>query len=73
MAAHGTDPIRPHRHQQETLARNALSAPGFLQRGAEPRRLEQLPWPRNLFGKNATAAELMAETALLEHEVWIVA
>ena len=29
-------------------------------------RLEQLPWPRNLFCENATIAELMAEAAQIE-------
>jgi len=28
----------------------------------EPRRLEQRPWPRNLFGEPTTIAELMAES-----------
>jgi hypothetical protein len=30
---------------------------------SEPRRLEQLPWPRNLFGELASIAELMAGSA----------
>jgi hypothetical protein len=34
--------------------------------GAGLRQPEQLPWPRNLFGENATIAELMAEAALIE-------
>ena len=73
MAAHGTGSIRSHRRRPGILPRDALSASSFLQHGAEPRRLTQLPWPRTLFGNNATAAELMAEAALLEHEARIAA
>ena len=35
----------------------------FLQRAPELWSLEQLPWPRNLFGELASIAELMAESA----------
>jgi hypothetical protein len=66
MAAHDAEYFRQRRRQQGLLRRDPLSAPRFLQHGAELQRLEQLPWPRNLFGQNATIAELMAETALIE-------
>jgi hypothetical protein len=35
----------------------------LLQRAPELWSLEQLPWPRNLFGELASIAELMAESA----------
>jgi hypothetical protein len=66
MAAHDAEYFRQRRRQQGVLPRDPLSAPRFLKHGAELRRLEQLPWPRNLFGENATIAELMAEAALIE-------
>jgi hypothetical protein len=66
MAAHDAEYFRQRRRQQGVLPRDPLSAPRFLKHGAELRRLEQLPWPRNLFGENATIAELMAEAALID-------
>jgi hypothetical protein len=66
MAAHDTVFFRQRRRQQGILPRDPLSAPRFLKHGAELRRLEQLPWPPNLFGETATIAELMAEAALIE-------
>jgi hypothetical protein len=42
-------------------AHDPLLTQEFPRRAIEPRRLEQLPWPRNLFGELATIAELMAE------------
>ena len=66
MVAHDAEYFRRRRRQQGILPRDPLSAPRFLKHGAELRRLEQLPWPRNLFGENATLAELMAEAALFE-------
>ena len=66
MVAHDAEYFRRRRRQQGILPRDPLSAPKLLKHGAELRRLEQLPWPRNLFGVNATIAELMAEAALIE-------
>jgi hypothetical protein len=66
MAAHDAEHFRQRRRQQGSLPCDPLSAPRFLQHGGEPRRLEQLPWPRNLFGENATIAALMAEAVLIE-------
>jgi hypothetical protein len=45
--------------EQGTLARESFSAPEFPRQATEPRCLEQLPWPRNLFGELASIAELM--------------
>jgi hypothetical protein len=66
VVAHDAEYFRQRRRQQGIFPRDPLSAPRFLKHGAELRRLEQLPWPRNLFGENATIAELMAEAALFE-------
>ncbi len=66
MVAHDAEYYRQRRRQQGIPPREALSAQKFLKRGAELRRLEQLPWPRNLFGENATIAELIAEAVLIE-------
>src|SRR5215469_11540134 len=64
--AHDAESFRQRRRQQGILPRYPLSAPRFHKHGAELRRLEQLPWPRNLFGESATIAELMAEAVQIE-------
>jgi hypothetical protein len=66
MTAHDAEYFRQRRRHQGIPPRDPLSTPKLLQRGAELLRLEQLPWPRNLFGENATITELMAEAAHLE-------
>ena len=71
MAAHDAEYFRQRRRQQGVLPRDPLSGPRFLKHGAELRPLEQLPWPRNLFGENATIAELMAEAALTDQRTQI--
>src|ERR1700750_2113570 len=71
MTAHDAEYFRQRRRQQGIPPRDPLSASRFLERGAELRRLEQLPWPRNLFGECATIAELMAEAAEFRHGVAI--
>jgi hypothetical protein len=54
---------RRHRHLAPGIAvREPLSAPERPRGATEPRRLEQLPWPRNLFGELASIADLMAES-----------
>jgi hypothetical protein len=51
------------RHRGQCIAPRApSSAPEFPRQATELRRLEQLPWPRNLFGELASIAELMAES-----------
>jgi hypothetical protein len=71
MTAHDAEYFRQRRRHQGVPACDPLSAPRLLQRLAELQRLEQLPWPRNLFGANATIAELMAEAAQFEQGVRI--
>jgi hypothetical protein len=61
MSTHDAEYVRQRRWAQGLPAREPFSAPGFQQRATELRRLEQLPWPRNLFGELATIAEVMAE------------
>ena len=56
------------RRVQGIPGRDALFAPRFLQGANELRRLEQLPWPRNLFGEPASIDELLAETAQLSKQ-----
>ena len=42
--------------------RDPFGGPTFLKRATELRRLEQLPWPKNLFGEPASIAELLNES-----------
>jgi hypothetical protein len=60
MSTHDAEYFRQRRRAHE---RDPFSAPKFLQRATELLRLEQLPWPRNIFGKLTSIAELMAESA----------
>jgi hypothetical protein len=62
MSTHDAEYFRPRPGAQRIPARQPFSAPKFPRQATEPRRLEQLPWPRNLFGELATIAELMAES-----------
>ncbi len=54
--------FRLRRLAQDIPAREPFSTPEFLQPLTQAQRLEQLPWPRNLFGEFASIAELMAES-----------
>ena len=56
------------RRAQEISERDPFTAREFRNGnpaigGLEMRRLEQLPWPTNVFGQHATIAELLAEVA----------
>jgi hypothetical protein len=62
MSTHDAEYFRRRPGAQRIPAREPFSAPKFPRQATEPRRLEQLPWPRNLFGELATIAELMAES-----------
>jgi hypothetical protein len=61
MFTHDAEYFRQSLPAQGISTREPLSAPEFPRHATEQRRLEQLPWPRNLFGELATIAELMAE------------
>jgi hypothetical protein len=63
MSTHDAEYFRQRLRVQGIPARDPLSAPRVWQRAIELQRLEQLPWPRNLFGELASIAELMAESA----------
>ena len=63
MFTHDAEYFRQRRRAQGIPARDPFSAARFQQRATEPERLEQRPWPRNLFGEVASIAELMAESA----------
>jgi hypothetical protein len=62
MSTHDPEYFRQRRRVQGIPAREPFSAPEFPRQATELRRLEQLPWPRNLFGELASIAELMAES-----------
>jgi hypothetical protein len=63
MSTHDAEYFRQRRRAQGIPERDPLSNARFLQRAVELRRLEQLPWPRNLFGDAASIADLLAEAA----------
>jgi hypothetical protein len=63
MSMHDAEYLRQRRQAHGIPAPDPFSAPRFQQRAIELQRLEQLPWPRNLFGGPASIAELMAESA----------
>ena len=63
MSTHDAGYFRQRRRAQGIPEREPFSATRFLQRGAELRRLQHLPWPKNLFGEAATIAELVTEAA----------
>jgi hypothetical protein len=66
MSTRDAEYFRERRRAQGIPERDPFSARKFLQRAVELRRLEQLPWPRNLFGEPASIAELLAEAAQLQ-------
>ena len=63
MSTHDAEYFRQRRRAQGMPACDPFSAPRFQQRATELQRMEQLPWPRNLFDELASIAELMAESA----------
>ena|SRR5689334_93050 len=63
MSTHDAEYFRQRRRAQGIPARDPFSTPRFLQRATELQHLEQLPWPRNLFGEPASIAELVARSA----------
>ncbi|MEA2737776.1 MAG: hypothetical protein QOH05_1083 [Acetobacteraceae bacterium] len=63
MSTHDTEYFRQRRQAQGVPAGDPFCTPKFLQRATELYSLEQLPWPRNLFGELASVAELMAGSA----------
>src|SRR5271166_2109163 len=68
MSKHDAEYLRQRRRTQGIPERVPFSAPKFLQRATELHRLEQLPWPSNLFGEPASIAELMAQAAQLSEQ-----
>ena len=63
MSMHDAEYFRQRRQFQGIPERDPFSAQRFQQRATELQRLEQLPWPRNLFGEPATIRALVAEFA----------
>ena len=62
MSTHDAEYFRQRRRAQGFPARDPFSARRFQKQATELQRLEQLQWPRNLFGDLASIAELMAES-----------
>jgi hypothetical protein len=60
MSMHDAEFFRQSHRAQGIPPRDPSSAPKFPRHASEPQSLEQLPWPRNLFGELASIAELMA-------------
>jgi hypothetical protein len=60
MSTHEAEYFRQRRRAQGIPARDPFSAPRFQRQATELQRLEQLPWPGNLFAEPASIAELMA-------------
>ena len=63
MSTHDAEYFRQRRRSQGIAERDRFSAQRFQQRATELQRLEQLPWPRDLFGEPATIRSLIAEFA----------
>jgi hypothetical protein len=63
MSMHDAEYFRQRRRAQGIPKRDTFSAPRFQRQATELQHLEQLPWPRNLFGELASIAELMADLA----------
>jgi hypothetical protein len=63
ISTHDAEYFRQRRRAQGIPARDPFCSPRFLERATELQRMEQLPWPRNLFGELASIVELMAESA----------
>ena len=61
--------LRQQRLVQADPAGDPFSVPESAARATEQRRLEQQPWPRNLFGEPASIAELLAEPAQLSEQI----
>jgi hypothetical protein len=63
MSTHDAQCCRQSHRAHGIPTREPFSAAKLSRHATEPRYLEQLPWPRNLFGELASIAELMDESA----------
>ena len=63
MSTHDAEYFRQRRRAIGIPERDQFSDAKFVRQGIELQRLEQLPWPRDLFGEYATVAELVAEAS----------
>ena len=63
MSTHDAGYFRQRRRSQGISEREPFSAQRFQQRATELQRLEQLPWPKNLFGEPATIRTLVEDLA----------
>ena len=62
MSTHDAEYFRQSHRAQGIAVREPFFESEFPREATDPRRLDQLSWPRNLFGELATIAELMAES-----------
>lgn len=65
MSEHDAEYFRQRRRARGIPKREPFSAAKYIKRGLELKDLEQLPWPRDLFGDRAGIGERMTEAASL--------
>ena len=65
MCKHDAEYFRRRCRALRVPEHDPFSASKFVKRGFELQRLEQLSWPKNMFGDYASISELMAEAAEL--------
>jgi hypothetical protein len=74
MSSHDAKYFSQRIRAQGTPQCDALTGRRSVKQGIKLQRLEQLPWPRNLYGECATIAELLAENSRpsgqLGDDVW---
>lgn len=68
MATHDAEYFRQRRRVRGIRAREPFSAQGFMQRAIGLRRLEQQPWPKNLFGEPASLETMLAVATQLSEK-----
>jgi hypothetical protein len=68
MSEHDIGYLTHRDRTEDVTAGDPVATVKSLRRAIEPDRLEQLPWPRNLFGDPASIAELLAETMRLSDQ-----
>jgi len=69
MSRHDADLLIERGRVQGIHQREQFAASRNPQRAIELHRLEQLRWPRNLFGEPASIAELLADMAPLPEQI----
>jgi len=62
MSVRDAEYVQRNRRLHGIQSHDPFSVPDCPRQAIEARSVEQLPWPRNLFGELATITELMAES-----------